>query len=186
MGKHKDLSEFDKGQIVTARRLSQSISKTAALVGCSWSAVVSIYEKWSKNQRWSGDRVMDDHVIDARGERRLAHAVWSNRWATVDQIAKEVNACSDRKVSKYTVHSSLLGMDHRVMEEGGRSDESRFIYIMWIAGYICVAYFVDTWHQDALWEDGKPPILWVRFCWETSGPAIHVDVLAAKGGPTRY
>ncbi|ROL48053.1 hypothetical protein DPX16_18653 [Anabarilius grahami] len=48
MGKRKDLSEFDKGQIVMARRLGQSISKTAALVGCSWSAVVRIYQKWSK------------------------------------------------------------------------------------------------------------------------------------------
>jgi len=33
MGKRKNLSEFDKGQIVMARRLGQSISKTAALVG---------------------------------------------------------------------------------------------------------------------------------------------------------
>ncbi|KAK3547699.1 hypothetical protein QTP86_027744, partial [Hemibagrus guttatus] len=39
MGKCKDLSEFDKGQIVMARRLDLSISKTAALVGCSCSAV---------------------------------------------------------------------------------------------------------------------------------------------------
>ncbi|MBN3309882.1 CENNB protein, partial [Amia calva] len=34
MGKRKDLSDFDKGQIVMARRLGQSISKTAALLGC--------------------------------------------------------------------------------------------------------------------------------------------------------
>ncbi|KAK3512460.1 hypothetical protein QTP70_012997 [Hemibagrus guttatus] len=39
MDKRKDLSEFDKGQIVMARRLDQNISKTAALVGCSRSAV---------------------------------------------------------------------------------------------------------------------------------------------------
>ena len=48
MGKHKDLSEFDKDQIVMARRLGQGISKTAALVKCPWSVVVSIYQKWSK------------------------------------------------------------------------------------------------------------------------------------------
>ncbi len=40
MGKRKDLSEFDMGQIVMARWLGQNISKTAALVGCSRSAVV--------------------------------------------------------------------------------------------------------------------------------------------------
>ncbi|KAK3509326.1 hypothetical protein QTP70_028543 [Hemibagrus guttatus] len=39
MGKCKDLSEFDKDHIVMARRLDQSISKTAALVGCSQFAV---------------------------------------------------------------------------------------------------------------------------------------------------
>ncbi|ROL41229.1 hypothetical protein DPX16_10381 [Anabarilius grahami] len=74
MVKRKDLSEFDKSQIVMARRLGQSISKTAALVGCSRSAVVSIYQKWSKegtvwNRRQGHGR---PRLIDARGERRLA------------------------------------------------------------------------------------------------------------------
>ncbi|KAK3511693.1 hypothetical protein QTP70_014527 [Hemibagrus guttatus] len=45
MDKSKDLSEFDKGQIVMARPLDQNISKTAALVGCSRSAVDSVYQK---------------------------------------------------------------------------------------------------------------------------------------------
>ena len=48
MGQRKDVSDFDKGQIVMARRLGQSISRTAALVGCSRSAVVRTYQKWSK------------------------------------------------------------------------------------------------------------------------------------------
>ncbi|KAK3536581.1 hypothetical protein QTP86_013778 [Hemibagrus guttatus] len=49
MGKRKDLSEFDEGQIVMDRPLDQSISKTAALVWCSRSAVVSIYQKYPLN-----------------------------------------------------------------------------------------------------------------------------------------
>ncbi|ROL52482.1 hypothetical protein DPX16_6166 [Anabarilius grahami] len=110
MGKRKDLSEFDKGRIVMARRLGQSISKTAALVRCSRSAVVSIYQKWSKegtvvNLRQGHWRL---RVIDARGERRLASVVRSNRRATVAQIAQEVNAGSDRKVSEYTVHRNCV------------------------------------------------------------------------------
>ena len=51
MGKRKDLSEFDKGQIVMVRRLGQSISKTAALwgvPGLQWS--VSIKSGPSKEQ----------------------------------------------------------------------------------------------------------------------------------------
>ncbi|KAK3549760.1 hypothetical protein QTP86_007759 [Hemibagrus guttatus] len=94
------------------RPLDQSISKTAALVGCFRSAVVSIYQKWSKegtvvNRRQGHGR---PRLIDARGERRLARLVRSNRRATVAQIAEEVNAGSDRKVSEYTVYHSLLRM----------------------------------------------------------------------------
>ena len=48
MGQRKDLSERDQGQTVMARRLGRRISRTAGLVGCSRSAVVSIYQKWSK------------------------------------------------------------------------------------------------------------------------------------------
>ncbi|KAK3522185.1 hypothetical protein QTP70_027006, partial [Hemibagrus guttatus] len=96
----------------TTRPLDQSISKTAALVGCFRSAVVSIYQKWSKegtvvNRRQGHGR---PRLTDARGERRLARLVRSNRRATVAQIAEEVNAGSDRKVSEYTVYHSLLRM----------------------------------------------------------------------------
>ena len=53
------------------------------------------------NQRQGHGR---PRLTDARGERRLARVVRSNRRATVAQIAQEVNAGSDRKVSEYTVH----------------------------------------------------------------------------------
>lgn len=43
-GQEKDLSNFDKGQIVVSRRLGESTSETSKLVGCSWSAVVRIYQ----------------------------------------------------------------------------------------------------------------------------------------------
>ena len=69
MGKRKDLNEFDKGQIVMARLLGQSISRIAAPVGCSRSAVVSICQKWSMegtvvNWRRGHGRL---GFIDARG-----------------------------------------------------------------------------------------------------------------------
>uniref|UniRef100_A0A3Q3VUL9 AIG1-type G domain-containing protein n=1 Tax=Mola mola TaxID=94237 RepID=A0A3Q3VUL9_MOLML len=31
-----------------------------------------------------------------------------------------------------------------------------FFYIMWMAGCVWVVYLRNTWHQDALWEEGKP------------------------------
>ncbi|KAK3556638.1 hypothetical protein QTP70_010828 [Hemibagrus guttatus] len=100
MGKCKDLSEFDNDQIVMARRLDQSISKTAALVECSRSVVVSIYQKWTKegtvvNQQQGHGQ---PRLINARGGRRLARVIRSNRRATVAQIAEEVlieRKCAD-------------------------------------------------------------------------------------------
>ncbi|ROL55025.1 hypothetical protein DPX16_20286 [Anabarilius grahami] len=166
MGKRKNLSEFDKGQIVMARRLSQCISKTAALVGCSRSAAVSIYQKGSKKGTVVNRRQGHGwpRLIDVRGERRLAREVRSNRRATVAQIVQEVNAGSDRKVSEYTVHRSLLRMGHVSIRTGPRSNGRRwpglmnhvFFYITWMAGGVCIAYLGNTWHQDALWEEGKP------------------------------
>ncbi|KAF4088070.1 hypothetical protein AMELA_G00078690 [Ameiurus melas] len=115
MGKRKDLSDFDKGQIVMARRLGQSISKTAALVGCSRYAVVSTYQKWCKegqpvNRRQGHGR---PRLIDACGEQKLADLVQSHKRDTVAQIAEKVNAGCDRKVSERTVHRSLLRMGLR-------------------------------------------------------------------------
>ncbi|KAK3553545.1 hypothetical protein QTP70_004174 [Hemibagrus guttatus] len=51
MGKFKNLSDFDKSQIVMLRRLDQNISKRTGLVGCSQYAVVSIYQKWSNEEQ---------------------------------------------------------------------------------------------------------------------------------------
>ncbi|ROL55101.1 hypothetical protein DPX16_0796 [Anabarilius grahami] len=127
MGKRKDLSEFDKDQIVMARRLGQSISKTADLVGCSRSAVVSIYQKCSKegtvvNRRQGHGR---PRLNDARGERRLARVVRSNRRASVAQIAQEVAArlpvpvissnssqCSSSSSSNCSLVCSAVNVSH--------------------------------------------------------------------------
>lgn len=115
MGKGKDLSDFEKGQIVMARRLGRSISSTASVVGCSRSAVVSTFQRWSRQGRLVNRRQGHGRprLIDERGERRLARLVQSNRRATVAQIAQEVNAGSDRKVSEHTVHRSLLRLGLR-------------------------------------------------------------------------
>ena len=45
IGKREDLSKFDEGQIVLTLWLGQGVSKTVALVACSRSAVVNIYQR---------------------------------------------------------------------------------------------------------------------------------------------
>ncbi len=97
--------------------------------------------------------------------------VRSNRGATVAQIAQEVNAGSDGKVSEYTVHCRLFpqvccesaNSGHMSIRTEPQSNGRRwpglmnhvFFYITWMAGCVCVTYLGNTWHQDALWEEGK-------------------------------
>ncbi|KAK3520721.1 hypothetical protein QTP70_030586 [Hemibagrus guttatus] len=58
MGKCKDLSEFDKSQIVMARRLDQSISKTAGLqclaVSSAWCSVLRLCARGSDGDAVTG------------------------------------------------------------------------------------------------------------------------------------
>lgn len=98
-----------------AKRLGESSSRISALVGCSRSTVISIYQKWCKEGEAASRRQGHGRprLIDALGERRLARMVETDRAATVAQIAEKVNAVSDRKISEYTVHRSLLRMGLR-------------------------------------------------------------------------
>ncbi|GBN92265.1 hypothetical protein AVEN_204652-1 [Araneus ventricosus] len=84
MGKAADLSEFDRGQIVMARRLGTSITKTARLVSCSRSAVVSIHAKWINDGDTSSRRqgVGSPRIIKEKGRRRLPRLVKQNRRQT--------------------------------------------------------------------------------------------------------
>lgn len=118
MGKPKNLSGSDRGNIVMARRLGQSISKLELL----WDVDGLQFRTYQK--------------LSKEGERRLAHVVWSNRRATVAQIAEKVIAGCDRNVSDDNVGqgahadpcplpkalemSTLVSeLDHKAMEEGG-------------------------------------------------------------------
>lgn len=51
MGKAADLSEFDKGQIVMARRLDQGISKMARFVKVRLVIRVTTHQKWFEEEK---------------------------------------------------------------------------------------------------------------------------------------
>lgn len=83
--RHKDLSVFDKSQIVVARRLSQSILETARFGWCPQSAVVNMYrqlseERHTKNQ-WQGFR--SPRFGDLWGQRRSSCLGQIDKSATV-------------------------------------------------------------------------------------------------------
>ena len=149
-------------------------------------------------------------LTDARGEQRLACVVRSNRRATVAQIAQEINAGSDRKVSENTVHRSLLRMGlhscrpvrvpmltpvhRRKHQQWARehqnwtteqwkkvawSDESRFL-LHHVDGRVRVRrlpgeHMAPGCTMGRRQAGGGSVMFWAMFCWETLGPAIHVD-----------
>ncbi|GFX63324.1 transposable element Tcb1 transposase [Trichonephila clavipes] len=106
MGKAVDLSDFDRGHIVMARRLETSIFETARLVGCSRSTVVSAYTKWMNDGENSSRRhgVGRPHAIKEKGRRRLSCMAERNRSQTVTQY----NAGPSRIVSEHTAQRTLL------------------------------------------------------------------------------
>ncbi|GBM86404.1 hypothetical protein AVEN_247443-1 [Araneus ventricosus] len=140
-----------------ARRLGTSITETARLVGCSQSAVVSIYAKWINEGDTSSRRQGVDRtrVTKEKGRRRLSRWVKQNRRQTVAQLTAQYNAGPRASVSEHTVQRTLLDMglcsrrptrvplltkrhrqqwsrEHRdwTMDEWNRvasSDESRFL-----------------------------------------------------------
>ncbi|GBM76679.1 hypothetical protein AVEN_48801-1 [Araneus ventricosus] len=81
MGKAAGLGEFDRGQIVMARRLETSITETARLVGWSRSAAVIIHAKWINDCDTSSRRqgVGRPRVIKEKGRRILYRLVKQNR-----------------------------------------------------------------------------------------------------------
>ena len=112
MGRNKDLSDFDKGQIVMTRRLGQSIPETARLVGCSRSEVVSTYRQWSEEGQTTNRRqgVGLPRLIDARGQPTegsdlfetwsyLFGLVRTDRRSTVAQVTENCNGGHGRNVS---------------------------------------------------------------------------------------
>ncbi|GBM86946.1 hypothetical protein AVEN_266827-1 [Araneus ventricosus] len=110
MGKAADLSEFDRGQIVMARRLGTSITETARLVGCSRSADVSIHAKWINDGDTSSRRQGVGHPCVKEKGRRLPRLVTQNRRQTVTQLTAQYNTDPSASFSKHTVQRTLLDM----------------------------------------------------------------------------
>ena len=110
MGRSKDLSDFDKDQIVMARRLGQSISETVRLVG----GPTDSGPRRDKPQ--TGDRVLGAQWSSMR-EGNKSYPVWSELTEGLlwhkSQVTENFNCGHGRNVSQSTVHRTLLRMGLR-------------------------------------------------------------------------
>ncbi|GBM45215.1 hypothetical protein AVEN_63827-1 [Araneus ventricosus] len=200
MGKAADLSEFDRGQIVMARRLGTIITVTARLVGCSRSAVVSIHTKWINADDTSSRRqgVGRPRVIKEKGLRRLSRLVKQSRRQTVAQLTAQytvqrtlldMGLCSRRstRVPQLTKRHRQLSLqwawEHRdwTMDEWkrvARSDESRFL-IHHVDGRVRVRHLpgeqllpsCTAGHTQA---GGGGIMLLGTFSWAALGPVVVI------------
>ena len=78
MGKTADVSDFDREQIIMARRLGTSISETARL-GCSRTAFPSVYEKWISDGKNSSR-----HQV--AGRPRVIKKIWCGTHTTFSYL----------------------------------------------------------------------------------------------------
>lgn len=109
MCKHKDLSDFDKGQIVVVRRLSQSILKNCSSCGeftvCSGQHLSTVVQR-----RESSELVIGSWAAKVYGEQRLPH-----RQAIVAQTAKKLNSVSE-SASQFVGYGDTKGILHSIRQ----------------------------------------------------------------------
>ncbi len=114
MGKKRDLSDFERGMVVDARRAGLSISKTADLLGFSYTTISRVNREWSEKEKISSEQQLCGRkcLVDVRGQRRIGRLVRDDRKATVTQITTRYNQGMQDTISEPTTHRTLKQMSY--------------------------------------------------------------------------
>ncbi len=114
MGKKGDLSYFEYGMVVGARRAGLSISKTSDLLGFSRTTISRVYRECSEKEKISSERQLCGRkcLVDVRGQRRMGRLVREDRKATVTQIITRYNQGMQNTISERTTHRTLNQMGY--------------------------------------------------------------------------
>lgn len=117
MQRRRELTAFERGMVVGARRMGHSISEVVQEFGFPRSTVSRVYREWVNE----GVTVHNRHhtgrpqALNDRDRRNLRRVVIRDRGANVQRITAEFNTGRDRDVSQWTVRRNM-----RVLGYGSR------------------------------------------------------------------
>jgi len=80
MGKKGDVSNFERGMVVSARWAGLSVSQSAQLLGFSCATISMIYKEWCEKGKTSSMQQSCGRkcLVDARGQRRMGRLIQAN------------------------------------------------------------------------------------------------------------
>ncbi len=114
MGKKWDLSDFERGMVVGARRDGLSISKTDDLLESSRATISRVHREWYEKEKISSEQQLCGRkcLVEVRGQMRMGRLVREDRKATVTQITTRYNQGMQNIISERTTHRTLKQMGY--------------------------------------------------------------------------
>ncbi len=192
MGKKGDLSDFERGMVVGARLVYQSISKTADLLEFSHTIISMVYRGWSEKEKMSSERQLCwwKCLVNVRGQRRMDRLVRNDRKATVTQITTRYNQGMQNSISERTTRRTLKQMGyssrrpHRVPLLSSKNRKRRLQFTQAHQNWAKEDWKNVAWSDESRFllrhSDGR-----VRICrkeHESMAPSCLVSTVQAGGG----